>query len=279
MIRKREPDGEAVTALRVSDAEQLAREGDDRDREAARRDGAAAARDRAAEGRDREWASRNGSLQGAAALERLLTEVKMIRAQAAADRDSAEDDRRLAARDRERASRERADLLEALRRAHFDDLTGAHRRSFGEQALRAEIERARRSDGRLALGFVDVDGLKEVNDSDGHLAGDRLLCDVVEAIRSNIRSYEPVIRLGGDEFAFAMSGSDGEGMRERCAVIKADLGRRPAGGTITIGVAELRPEDDLSDLFHRADAALLRARAERGGSYHALRRQATVDQI
>jgi diguanylate cyclase (GGDEF)-like protein len=268
-----------MTARRISDAEEFAREGDERDLEAAHRDLAAAARDRAAEERDREWARREGSLDGPAALERLLAELKTIRAQAAADRASAADDRQLAARDRERAARDRADLVEARHRAHFDDLTGSNRRGFGEGILRAEIERARRTDGKLALAFVDVDGLKEVNDSHGHLAGDRLLCDVVEAIQANIRSYEPVIRLGGDEFAFAMLGSDAEEMRNRCAVIKADLGRRSTGAKITIGIAELEPGDDLADLFGRADAALLSARAERGRSYDAVRAQPAVDRI
>jgi diguanylate cyclase (GGDEF)-like protein len=125
---------------------------------------------------------------------------------------------------------------------------------------------------------VDVDGLKEVNDSSGHVAGDRLLCDVVEAIKANIRSYEPVIRLGGDEFAFAMSGAGGEGMRERCAVIKADLARRPSRAGITIGIAELHPGDEAVDLFRRADAALVNARAK-AGAQDALREQPAADRI
>jgi len=160
----------------------------------------------------------------------------------------------------------------------LDDLTGAQRRGFGEEILRGEIDRARRSDGQLAVAFVDVDGLKEVNDSSGHVAGDRLLCDVVEAIKANIRSYEPVIRLGGDEFAFAMSGAGAEGMRERCAVIKADLARRPSRAGITIGIAELHPGDEAADLFRRADTALVNARAK-AGAQDALREQPAADRI
>jgi diguanylate cyclase (GGDEF)-like protein len=212
-----------------------------------------------------------GGTDDASAFDRLLSEARRIRAEAAADRASAADDRRQAALDREQASKDRAEALQALRRAHFDDLTGAHRRGFGEEVLRAEIERARRSDERLALAFVDVDGLKGVNDTRGHLAGDQLLCDLVQAIKANIRAYEPVIRLGGDEFAFAMLGFDAERMRDRCAVIKADLARRPSGGSISVGITELEPSDDLVDLFRRADEALMEARPKRGRSQNMLR--------
>jgi diguanylate cyclase (GGDEF)-like protein len=241
-----------------------------RDEQAARRDRDAAARDRAAEERDRELNGFEHSARAPLSFERLLTVARKSRAGAMADRAAAADDRRLAARDRERAAQERAEAVEALRGAHFDDLTGAHRRGFGEEVLRDEIERARRSDGRLALAVVDVDGLKKVNDQHGHYAGDVLLCDLVEAIRANIRSYEPIVRLGGDEFAFAMLGFDAEGLRDRCTVIKADLARRPSAGSITIGITELRPGDDLRDLFRRADQALVAARTRPAGVQGAL---------
>ena len=58
------------------------------------------------------------------------------------------------------------------------------------------------------LAFVDVDGLKAVNDRDGHAAGDRVLESVVRAIRTRLRSFDPVIRYGGDEFVCGLSGTD-----------------------------------------------------------------------
>ncbi len=272
-------DREAVTTGRVGVAEKHVRMAASRDDEAAQRDLDAEARDRAATGRDLEFKRLEESPRDPASFDRLLVEAKRIRTQAAADRAFAGHDRRLAARDRERASGERVEALEALRCAHFDDLTGAHRRGFGEEILRAEIDRARRSDGRLSLAFVDVDGLKAVNDSQGHLAGDELLCQVVEAIKANIRSYEPVIRLGGDEFAFAMSGANLEGMLNRCEVIRNDLAFRRAGGSITIGVAELKPGDDLGDLLRRADEALVAARADGGHVQSALPGQPAADPV
>jgi diguanylate cyclase (GGDEF)-like protein len=263
-LERRASDQEVATTSGVGAAEKHARIAARRDQLAARRDDAAAARDRAAEDRDAELAKLEGSLGGKSPrVASVMSEAKRLRAQAALDRAFAADDRRLAARDRDRSAREREESLEALRGAHFDELTGALRRGFGEERLRGEIERAHHSDGRLVLAIVDVDGLKEVNDTDGHFAGDQLLCDLVAAIRANIRTFGPIVRLGGDEFAFTIAGIDSSDMGERCALIRADLARRPSGGKFTVGVAELLPDSDLSDLLGRADAALLEGRLER----------------
>jgi diguanylate cyclase (GGDEF)-like protein len=162
-----------------------------------------------------------------------------------------------------RAAQERAEALDALRGAHFDELTGAHRRGFGEEVLSAEMDRARRDGRRLVLAIVDVDGLKEVNDREGHLAGDQLLRDVVGAIRSNIRSYEPVVRLGGDEFAFVIGDMDEAAAMERCDRIRADLARRPSSGSFRVGLAELEAGDHLMDLLRRADSKLVQSRDRR----------------
>jgi PleD family two-component response regulator len=86
---------------------------------------------------------------------------------------------------------------------------------------------------------------------------------VVAAIRANIRSYEPVVRLGGDEFAFTIAGMDLNGARDRCTVIQADLARRLSGARITFGCTGLRPDDDLDELYRRADCALVEARKRR----------------
>jgi diguanylate cyclase (GGDEF)-like protein len=242
-------------------AEEQACEAARRDELASRRDLAAAERDHLAELRDDEVARVGESVPpDGPVTERLRGRLTALLAEAAADRARAADDRQLAARDRARAAEERAVAVAALRGAHFDDLTGAYRRGYGEGVLRGEIERARRSDGRLALVVVDVDGLKGVNDGEGHLAGDALLRDLVAAIRGNVRSYEPIVRLGGDEFAFTIGGVDRTGAEERCAAISADLTRRPSHGRISVGVGELRDDDDFPDLFWRADSELIEAR-------------------
>jgi diguanylate cyclase (GGDEF)-like protein len=252
-----------VTLTRVNAAEEHAREAASRDELAKGRDVDAAERDRVAEMRDHEIAGVEESISpDGPVMEGLRHQLQALLAEAAADRDAAANDRRLAARDRARSAEERASAVEALHVAHFDDLTGAHRRGFGEDMLRGEIDRARRSGGGLALVFVDVVGLKNVNDRLGHLAGDALLQDVVAAIRANIRSYEAIARLGGDEFAFTIGGVDRTGAEERCAAICADLARRPSQGRITVGISELGDGDEFADLARRSDSALIAARLE-----------------
>ena len=93
----------------------------------------------------------------------------------------------------------------------------------------------------LAAAFVDVDKLKAVNDSRGHAAGDRLLIEVVEALRSNLRPYDLVIRCGGDEFVCVMSGLAAATAAERLGLVNGMLAAGPEHGSITVGVTQRRP--------------------------------------
>ena len=192
-----------------------------------------------------------------------LEHVAEARAQAARDRQRAAEDRRQAAADRRRAAEEREIALAALERSHRDELTGAYRRGFGEEALQAEIDRARRDEGKVVFAFVDVDGLRMVNNRDGHPAGDALLREVVSAIRSEMRSYEPIVRFGGDEFVCAIADIDLAQAGRRFQTIKDSIAQKRAGPAISVGLAELQPDDSLGDLIGRADAALLAARRAR----------------
>ena len=148
--------------------------------------------DRAAEGRDRAAAVQEGTPGGSSRSER---------EQAADDREAGARDRVEASRDRERAAHDRSDAARERAEAGVDVLTGALARGRGLLDLRREIARARRSDGRLVLAFVDVDGLKPINDLQGHAVGDALLRDVAVVMRTALRSYDLVVRYGGDEFS------------------------------------------------------------------------------
>jgi diguanylate cyclase (GGDEF)-like protein len=201
--------------------------------------------------------------RGRASARLLLQRAAEERAQAARDRQRASEERRRAAADRRRAGEERKVAEAALQRAHRDELTGAHRRGFGEKALQAEIDRARRHDGSLVLVFVDIDGLREVNNRDGHPAGDALLIEAVTAIRSQMRSYEPIVRFGGDEFVCAIADIDLEQAKRRFVAVSDSLARSVAGARITVGLTELRAGDTLGELIERADAALLATRRGR----------------
>jgi diguanylate cyclase (GGDEF)-like protein len=257
--REREEAGQT----RALAGEERARQAVRRDETAWHRDVTAQARDSAADRRDRESAKieRKMASRGTA-LRTALTHAAEVRASAAKDRGRAAEDRAQAAADRQRAADERDAALAELQRAHLDELTGAYRRGTGEEALQNEIDRARRQGEDLVIAFVDVDGLRDVNNRVGHSAGDDLLRDVVSAIRSKIRSYEPIVRFGGDEFVCAVGALNLAQAAERFAGIQDDLAER-GDAKVSVGLAELREGDTLAELIARADAALLDVRRGR----------------
>jgi diguanylate cyclase (GGDEF)-like protein len=144
----------------------------------------------------------------------------------------------------------------------IDELTRAHRREAGIVELEREIARARRTEQPLTLGFVDVDDLKETNDSHGHAAGDQLLRGTAASIRAHLRSYDLIIRFGGDEFLCALLGVDAAEATKRFSLMSADL-TASLQASFTVGLAELGTEDALADLIARADEALYRGKQPR----------------
>jgi diguanylate cyclase (GGDEF)-like protein len=231
----------------------------DRATTAAGRDRIADARDGAGVARDARTADFTVATTDPEAV--LLKQLAQLAAEAAADRAHAAADRARAALDRASAARERARLEAELRLAHLDQLTGAYRRPLGRMALSHEIDRARRSDGRFVLAFIDVDDLKGVNDREGHAAGDRVLQSVVGAIRARVRSFDPIIRHGGDEFVCGISGTDVEEADHRFVEIAAAI-KEEVGVGVSIGLASLTPGDDADRLTERADTAMLAIKAE-----------------
>jgi diguanylate cyclase (GGDEF)-like protein len=92
--------------------------------------------------------------------------------------------------------------------AHHDLLTGLPNRRLFLDRLEQEVKHAKRSSLSLALLFIDLDGFKEVNDSLGHEAGDRLLCGVAERLNACVREEDTIARLGGDEFTVILTGAE-----------------------------------------------------------------------
>ncbi|MDQ6751537.1 MAG: GGDEF domain-containing protein, partial [Actinomycetota bacterium] len=144
--------------------------------------------------------------------------------------------------------------------AAIDPLTGTRARGAGLAELQREIDRAQRSADVLVLAFVDVDGLKQVNDGEGHLAGDQLLATVASALRDGLRSYDLIMRFGGDEFLCALSGIETDAVKQRFDKIARELATRSRGHSICAGFAELQDGDDAHALIARADDALLKSR-------------------
>jgi diguanylate cyclase (GGDEF)-like protein len=236
------------------------RTADDRDR-------AAALRDRGAEGRDTLARLHDLEDDAEASREDILLRAKRDRDRAAADRAKAADDRARAAADREEAARERAEARlhrtesdDNLKLATTDELTGAWTRKFGLEEVSRELERARRTGDALVLAFIDVDDLKQVNDSHGHLTGDALLQLVGETLRAIIRPYDVIVRYGGDELVCAMPNVSALEARARFDKIAAALTAVNAEHSVTVGLAEADPMDSLQELIARADADLLEVR-------------------
>ena len=161
------------------------------------------------------------------------------------------------------AARERAVLEAALHNAYVDELTGALRRKLGMLALGHEVDRARRGDGRLVCAFVDVDDLKHVNDRDGHAAGDRVLKALVSIMRTNLRSFDPIVRYGGDEFVCGLGAAEVSDVERRFELINRSL-RSAVGAGISVGIASLAEDETLDDVLARADEALLATKQARG---------------
>ncbi|HEX7254674.1 MAG TPA: diguanylate cyclase [Gaiellaceae bacterium] len=153
---------------------------------------------------------------------------------------------------------------EARQLADLDALTGLHNRRFFHETLGREVARAHRYGRRLALVVFDLDDFKAINDRIGHLAGDAVLAEVAERVRSVVRSADIACRVGGDEFGIILPEStlaDAEQLSRR---MQQAVASRPIGDVgqlrLSAGAADLRPEDDGATFFKRADDALYQAK-------------------
>ncbi len=97
------------------------------------------------------------------------------------------------------------DQLKLFYSANFDKLTGIPNRSYFLNTLKNIIIESERYERKFALLFIDLDGFKAVNDSQGHKAGDSLLIEAAARIKNNIRSSDTTARFGGDEFAVILN--------------------------------------------------------------------------
>jgi diguanylate cyclase (GGDEF)-like protein len=122
----------------------------------------------------------------------------------------------------------------------------------------------RRAEQPLTFVFVDVDGLKMVNDERGHVAGDALLRMVAQQIRARLRNYDLLVRYGGDEFVCLLSNTNARDARSRFDSVRAALADGPHPGSVSVGVSELRLADTAETALARADAAMYRSREDRG---------------
>ena len=258
-----------------------------RDATAQARDVAALARDQVAEAHSLSMAQRDAAyhqeegvrvLNGEASAKHAAAQRKRAaedRAQAAAQRTLAAHDRHDAAKDRESSAHERLRALvdrEALVRQlvvparqigvpETDPLTGVRTRAAGVTELDQELDRCRRTGGRLVAIYLDVVGLQALNDGNGQSAGDQLLKRLTRIIKGHMRSYDLIVRMGDDEFLLAMSNMTLEGARERMNTIAAVLADGTVSGAIGTGFAKLAADETAAELVARADRDRLEHRS------------------
>lgn len=157
-----------------------------------------------------------------------------------------------------------ADLKKA---AFTDTLTGLpNRRSF-DMAMAERIEMARRRDQPLAVMLFDIDHFKRINDAHGHEWGDEALRLIGKALRRTKRETDMAFRFGGEEFTViapattvqqAVTAADR--LRRHIADLRLLKDEQLVSLTISVGVAELRPDDDAASVLQRADLALYSAK-------------------
>lgn len=144
--------------------------------------------------------------------------------------------------------------------ATTDALTGLRNRLGLQEECNRAIAVCRRLGQPLSLVHIDLDGFKQVNDSSGHAAGDRVLIRCADAWRSELRAGDILARIGGDEFLIILPGSNRD---EAALLIQRLLAVSPIQWCC--GIAELEDDEDFMACLARADRELYAEKAARRG--------------
>jgi diguanylate cyclase (GGDEF)-like protein len=158
-------------------------------------------------------------------------------------------------------------MQELERQASQDALTGLSNRRRFEEDLGTAMARSRRDGSRGALLMLDLDRFKQVNDSQGHPAGDRLIKEIAEVLRRRTRESDSLARLGGDEFAVILPRCSREEARLTAEMIADEVRNHrstaaPESITVSIGVAMfgVDPRTSVATVVSEADAAMYAAK-------------------
>jgi diguanylate cyclase (GGDEF)-like protein len=180
-------------------------------------------------------------------VERLMAEISRLRGQVA-------------------QLQERVEQLDHL--AHQDSLIDLPNRRGFVRELERLIARVSRYDAKGAMLYVDVDGLKTINDTLGHHAGDQALIQVAELLASGVRKSDVVARIGGDEFGILLEAADEQIAHETAArlielIAKCEFMHEGDSLplSVAIGVGMIDATDTAVKVMDRADEAMYRRKA------------------
>jgi diguanylate cyclase (GGDEF)-like protein/putative nucleotidyltransferase with HDIG domain len=156
--------------------------------------------------------------------------------------------------------------------ARIDPKTGLYNARYFASALEAELARAGRFERPMAVIMADLDLLRDLNNTYGHLAGDAVLRGIAEIFGAELRHYDVAARFGGEEFSILLPETDAEQALRIAERIRRTVAARgfdvatapePVRATLSLGVAAF-PEDgrDADELIHQADLAVYRAKLQ-----------------
>jgi len=158
-------------------------------------------------------------------------------------------------------------MEEERHRARTDPLTGLPNRAAYDEHIAHELERWTRYQQGFSIAVADLDHFKSINDSYGHLAGDKVLRLIGKILHKQSRSTDMISRYGGEEFVIIMPGTDAaaavqamEKLRKAVESSPFNFYGKPVNVTMSFGITQIKATDDLDKLFARADKALYRAK-------------------
>ena len=179
-------------------------------------------------------------------------------------------------------SRKLSDLLEEIRvkndkissmnkmlkmQVITDPLTEVFNRRYLFEILKREIARVKRYNESLSVIMIDIDHFKKINDNYGHMVGDKVLKGIAKVLKERIRTSDIIARYGGEEFVVILTNADinvakriAEELRQKVENLVFKIDDKSIKTTISLGVSQLKPEDDIDSLLIRADENLYAAK-------------------
>jgi diguanylate cyclase (GGDEF)-like protein len=162
-------------------------------------------------------------------------------------------------------------LMRETNQARFDPLTGLPNRRACEERGALELARLERSGHALSVAFLDFDGLKQINDTRGHAAGDAALIHLATSAQTLLRPTDLLARIGGDEFALLLPETDSDEATSVIRRIQDRLAEADGGepASITAGLVTWRSAPpSVEHLFVEADALMYSAKRRRDAGVH-----------
>lgn len=150
---------------------------------------------------------------------------------------------------------------------YFDELTQVYNRKTGIKRLNEEIARSKRTGSPTVIAVVDIDNFKDINDTYGHLVGDKALSRLANQIKQSVRACDVVVRYGGEEFLIILPNTDEINALLALERVREQIARKPllVGGnriqlTVSIGLKEISFDEDAHTAINKADIALYQAK-------------------